>query len=79
MHGSGVAPGRKLAISEYNFGGEDLRATIAEAEALGCYADANVYLATIWGGNPFRFAGIRLYTNYGGEGGSADAADIKRR
>ncbi len=62
-------PGTKLAISEYNFGGEDLSATIAEAEALGCYADAGVYLATIWGGNPYQFAGIRLYTNYDGDGG----------
>ncbi len=62
-------PGTKLAISEYNFGGEDLSATIAEAEALGCYADAGVYLATIWGGNPYQFAGIKLYTNYDGNGG----------
>ncbi len=62
-------PGTKLAISEYNFGGEDLSATIAEAEALGCYADAGVYLATIWGGNAFQFAGIKLYTDYDGNGG----------
>ncbi len=61
-------PDTKLAISEYNFGGEDLSATIAEAEALGCFADAGVYLATIWGGNPFQFAGIKLYTDYNGNG-----------
>ncbi len=61
-------PGTKLAISEYNFGGEDLSGTIAQAEALGCYADAGVYLATIWGGNPYQFAGINLYTNYDGNG-----------
>ncbi len=59
-------PGTKLAISEYNFGGEDLSGTIAEA--LGCYADAEVYFATLWGGNPFILSGIKLYTNYDGNG-----------
>lgn len=63
-------PGTKLAITEYNFGGEDLSATIAEAEALGCYADAQVYFASIWGGNDYQFAGIKLYTNYDNKGGS---------
>lgn len=61
-------PGTKLAISEYNFGGEDLSGTIAQAEALGCYADAEVYFATLWGGNPFILSGIKLYTNYDGKG-----------
>ncbi len=63
-------PGTKLAITEYNFGGEDLSGTIAEAEALGCYADAGVYMASIWSGNHYQFAGINLYTNYDGKGGS---------
>ncbi len=63
-------PGTKLAISEYNFNGEDITGTIAEAEALGCFADMGVYLATIWGGNEFQFAAIRLYTNYDGEDSS---------
>ncbi len=62
-------PGTKLAITEYNFGGEDISAAIAQAEALGCYADAGVYFASIWGGNPYQFAGIRLYTNYDSNGG----------
>jgi len=63
-------PGTKLAVTEYNFGGEDLSGTIAQAEALGCFADAGVYMASIWGGNPYQFAGINLYTNYNGKGGS---------
>lgn len=63
-------PGTKLAISEYNFGGEDLSGTIAQAEALGCYADAGVYLATLWSGNPYILSGIKLYTNYDGSGSS---------
>ena len=63
-------PGTKLAITEYNFkGGEDTSGTIAEAEALGCYADQGIYLATLWGGEPFIVAGINLYTNYDGKGG----------
>ncbi len=63
-------PGTKLAITEYNFGGENLSGTIAQAEALGCYADAGVYMASIWSGNAYQFAGINLYTNYDGKGGS---------
>ncbi len=63
-------PGTKLAISEYNFGGGDnASGTIAQAEALGCYADQGVYFASLWGGEPFIMAGINLYTNYDGEGG----------
>lgn len=63
-------PGTKLAVTEYNFGGEDLSGTIAQAEALGCFADAGLYMAMIWGGNPYQFAGINLYTNYDGNGSS---------
>lgn len=64
-------PDTKLAVSEYNFGGgDDVSGTIAQAEALGCYADAGVYFATLWGGEPFIFSGINLYTNYDGNGGS---------
>ncbi len=63
-------PGTKLAISEYNFGGGDeMSGAIAQAEALGCYADANVYFATLWDGGEYIFSGMRLYTNYDGKGG----------
>lgn len=62
-------PGTKLAITEYNYGGEDASATVAQAETLGCFADAEVYFASIWGGNAYQFAGINLYTNYDGKGG----------
>lgn len=63
-------PGTKLGISEYNFGGgDDTSGTIAQVEALGCYADQGVYFATLWGGEPFIVAGINLYTNYDGKGG----------
>lgn len=64
-------PDTKLGISEYNFGGgADPSGTIAEVEALGCYADQGVYFATLWGGEPFIVSGINLYTNYNGNGGS---------
>ena len=57
-------------ISEYNFGGENASATIAMMEALGCYADKGVYLATLWGGSSYQYAGINLYTNYNKKGGA---------
>ncbi len=63
-------PGTKLAITEYNFSGEDLSETIANAEALGCFADAGVYMASIWGGNAYQLSAINLYTNYDGNGGA---------
>jgi len=62
-------PGTKLAITEYNFGGEDLSGTISHAEALGCFADAGVYMASMWSGNPYQFSAINLFTNYDGNGG----------
>lgn len=63
-------PGTKLAISEYNFGGDDdTSGTIAQAEALGCYADAGVYFATLWGNGAYILSGINLYTNFDGKGG----------
>ncbi len=64
-------PGTKLGISEYNYGGgNDASGTIAQAEALGCYADHNVYFASLWGGEPYIVSGINLYTNYDGKGGA---------
>ena len=64
-------PGTKLGITEYNFGGEgDASGTIAQAEALGCYADQGVYFASLWGGSGYILSGLNLYTNYDGKGGS---------
>ena len=61
-------PGTKLAITEYNYGGEDVSATIAQAETLGCFADNGVYSAFIWGGNKWQYNGINLYTNFDSQG-----------
>lgn len=63
-------PGTKLAITEYNYGGEDVSAAIAQVETLGCFAAHGVYSAFIWGGNDWQYNGINLYTNYDGQGGS---------
>lgn len=74
-------PGTKIAISEYNFAdlsnekesGKLSSAAIAEADALGCFADNNVYFATYWGTLsecPYAASAINLYTNYDGEGAS---------
>ncbi|MBE6849699.1 MAG: glycoside hydrolase [Ruminococcus sp.] len=61
-------PGTKLAITEYDFGGDNVSGAIAQAEALGCFADAEVYLATKWGCNNYQASAINLYTNYDGKG-----------
>ncbi|MBR1592342.1 MAG: glycoside hydrolase [Ruminococcus sp.] len=72
-------PGTKIAISEYNLGniadekntGKSVVSGIAEAEALGCFADNDVYFATYWGTLPecpYVASAINLYTNYDGEG-----------
>lgn len=74
-------PGTKIAVSEYNLGniskeketGKNIRTGIAEAEALGCFADNGVYFATYWGTMgecPYVQSAINLYTNYDGKGAS---------
>ncbi len=72
-------PGTKIGISEYNLAniidekntGKSVVSAIAETEALGCFADNNVYFATYWGTLPecpYVESAINLYTNYDGEG-----------
>lgn len=72
-------PGTKIAVSEYNLAnisnekgtGKKASAAIAEAEALGAFADQGVYLATYWGTLPecpYVESALNLYTNYDGEG-----------
>ncbi|MDY4414825.1 MAG: glycoside hydrolase family 44 protein [Ruminococcus sp.] len=74
-------PGTKIGISEYNLAniadekntGKSVVSAIAETEALGCFADNNVYFATYWGTLPecpYVESAINLYTNYDGEGSS---------
>ncbi len=63
-------PGTKLGITEYNYGGEDISAVIAEAETLACFAEYGVYSAFLWGGNVWQYNAINLFTNYDGQGGA---------
>lgn len=64
-------PGTKLAVTEYNFGGDgDICGSIAEADALGLFAKYGVYAANIFVGEAdFQCAAIDLYRNYDGKGG----------
>lgn len=61
-------PGTKIAITEYDFGaGDHISGSVVMADALGVFAQYEVYLATIFAGDsPFSRAAINLYTNYDG-------------
>ncbi len=67
-------PGTKLAITEYNWGGEqDASGAIALAEVLGIFGREGVDLATYWTYPPPDSpagAAFRLYRNYDGKGGT---------
>lgn len=69
-------PGTKIAITEYNYGGEDnIYGGIAQADVLGIFGKSNVYLATFWKmvnhleNAPYISAAVKLFTNYDGNGG----------
>jgi hypothetical protein len=67
-------PGTKLAITEYNWGGEhDASGAVALAEVLGIFGTDGVDLATYWTypdpGSPAG-AAFRLYRNYDGHDGA---------
>ena len=74
-------PGTKLAITEYDFGNEShISGGIAQADALGIFATHGVYLATLWpltNDLEYAYAGINLYTNYDGSGGSFGSTLVK--
>ena len=61
-------PNTKLAITEYNFGGENLiSGGIAEADALGIFGQNNVYAASLWQlgtDTSYSASALKLYTNY---------------
>ena len=66
-------PGTRLAIPEYNFGGEeDASGAVAEAEALGIFGRESVHLASYWThpavDSPVG-AAFRIYRNFDGKGG----------
>jgi hypothetical protein len=65
-------PGTKLAITEYNFGGDDTASgAIAQAELLAIFAWEGVDLATRWvapRANSVAERGFQIFLNYDGAG-----------
>lgn len=63
-------PGTKLAITEYDFGAPfNISGGIAEADALGVFAQNEVYFASLFTMNcKYQLTAIDLYTNYDGKG-----------
>jgi hypothetical protein len=65
-------PGTKLAITEYNHGGEDhVSGAIAQADTLGIFGREGVYAGAFWSINSNRawsFAAWRAFRNYDGAG-----------
>ncbi len=67
-------PGTKLALTEYNFGGGNhISGAITQADALGVFAQNDVYVSNLWALNSdfsYQLSAINLYTNYDGNGSS---------
>lgn len=63
-------PGTKLAITEYDFGAPyDISGGIAEADALGVFAQNEVYFASLFTFDAdYQMAAINLFTNYDEKG-----------
>lgn len=80
-------PGTKLAMTEYDFGGSyDICGAIAEVEALGAFAQNEIYFANLFAMEAdYQCAAIDLFTNYDGNGGcfgdtlvSCETSDFQR-
>jgi hypothetical protein len=73
-------PGTKLAISEWNFGGEnDISGALATADALGIFGREDAYYANYWQAPPQGSASgwaFRLYRNYDGQGGTFGSESV---
>lgn len=64
-------PETKIAFTEYNFGGGDhISGAVAQADALGIFAETGVYFASIWSfdENEYQLAAINMFTDYDGAG-----------
>lgn len=64
-------PGTKIAVTEYDFqGAYDVAGAVMEADALGIFAQNNVYCANLFSMDArYQLAAIDLYTNYDSKGG----------
>jgi hypothetical protein len=74
-------PGTKLAITEYNYGGDnDISGGIAQADVLGIFGRDQVFAAALWPINanpPFIFGGFDMFRNYDGANGSFGDTSIQ--
>lgn len=65
-------PGTKLAITEYNYGGnKDASGLVAQADALGIFGRYGLFAACNWGispDTPSQIAGFEAFLNYDGRG-----------
>ncbi len=64
-------PDTKIAFTEYNFGGGDhISGAVAQADALGIFAEYGVYFASIWAFEncEYQFSAINMFTDYDGQG-----------
>jgi hypothetical protein len=65
-------PGTKLAITEYNYGGENvISGAIAQADVLGIFGRYGIFAACNWvlsSRAPAQIAGFNAYLNYDGKG-----------
>ena len=65
-------PGTKLAITEYNYGGDkDASGLVAQADALGIFGRYGLFAACNWGLSPdapAQIAGFEAFLNYDGHG-----------
>ena len=72
-------PGTKLAVSEYNFGGDDcITSTLAHSEVLAVFASYGVSLSTRWSkpkAGAMVIDAYSIFLNYDGRGASILSAD----
>lgn len=77
-------PGTKIAITEYNYGGEDnVYGGIAQADVLGIFGKYGVHFATFWKmvnhleDAPYISAAVKLFTNYDGNNSGFGDTKVK--
>jgi len=72
-------PGTKLAITEYDFGGNtDISGAIAQADALGIFGQQGVYLANYFGDvGGYIGSAFKIYRNYDGNKSSFPSVAVQ--
>ncbi|CAM4474153.1 glycoside hydrolase family 44 protein [Paenibacillus tarimensis] len=74
-------PGTKLAMTEYNYGGEgDISGGLAQADVLGIMGKYGVYMANFWQigeDTSYVSAAYKLYRNYDGSGSAYGSTNVR--